>query len=196
MTNDMDKLALDAAVAGLLPEDSPTWTALLASPSAAEAWEDATQHRARVERIVKLSQRTPWLAQALLVLRRGARSRRTREHGTVSVGRLGDLAAATLAAPAQDRGVHLAWGGHDVVAEPADTLLTISAPDGAQLFFRSEDDSGPFSGQWRVVPADGVVAILAVKTQQPLSDFDEAMAAAAPKALLIVQPTAPGEKDD
>lgn len=175
----LDPIALDAAVAGELDEDDPTWSTLVTAPLAHEWWAEATSVRTAIERKARVFLAFPSLATWSESMRRLS-APEWRATATV---------AAAVGATLSEGGDH-ALAAADVAilrVRLGHRVRTAAAPGNCWLWRDGTGRSGSLSDfAWRMAAGDAPVLAAAVPETWSGSDIDEAFASGVAISALVL----------
>lgn len=180
----LDRIVLDAAVAGILDDDDDLWSDLIADAEAHSEWELATAQRAAIDAVALAVIAHPVLARWSEGLRRAVKLTWT---APVAVhGRLGATLASQESATAKAGEVAV------VAAELGDRIVVSAVENTKWLWRDARGNVGELSRlRWQLDVGDAPVLLLAVPSDQAATDVDSAVASGLVVAAVLLVEKAP-----
>lgn len=180
----LDRIVLDAAVAGVLDDEDELWSDLIAAADAHSAWESAAATRAGIDVAALAVIAHPVLARWSERWRRAVKL--TWAAPVAIRGPLG--ATLTAHEPATAKA-----GEVSMVAVELGSSVVVSAVPNTKWLWRDARGKVGVLGRtgWRMDPGDAPVLLLAVPIDLPSADVDSAVAAGVVVAAVVLVESAP-----
>lgn len=175
----LDRIVLDAAVAGVLDDEDDFWSDLISAPDAHSAWESATTTRAGIDAAALAVIAHPVLARWSEGFRRAVKVTWTAP--VVVQGPLG----ATLAS---QESVTAKAGEMAAVAVELGNRVVVGPVQGTKWLWRDARGRVGVLGHsgWRMDEGDAPVLLLAVPSELPTADVDSAVSSGAVVAAVLL----------
>lgn len=190
-----DPITLDGLLTGTEEPGAPAWQALVSEAGGAEAWEAAVARRSRIDRMMKLAHKRPWLASNILAYRRAVRKVTRLLKTPIRLEPAPSLVTASLDVEPATPTRGMSWGATEVLELNLGETIAVRPPAGAQMFWRNPAGSGVLKRSWRMEAGDSPVLIVVAEPDPVgLESLDAAMGSGRSLALLVLVEREAGEK--
>jgi hypothetical protein len=191
MTTKQPKWVLDTLIIGTAPSDDPAWAALVRSPDGTGEWKQAMERREHLNRVAAVVEGRPWLAEALLRVRRETRTAARAISSAWSVAVVQSPTTVLLGPENGTQNVALIPHRVTIVEVGLGDTVQVVAPEGALVTWTTASGTGSLtSAKWRLDKGDAPVLLvggvaMASETNRPTG----------PEAVIVLVERAEGEME-
>jgi hypothetical protein len=201
MPNDIDDVVEEILVGGPAAEDHAAWKRLVAEPGGATAWETAVARQKWQASVASLVSGRPWLAQAMLLVRRAARRLARPLFAPGSAAIRDHMLDATLGPgqPSSDAlTVSVDWGGSESMAVPLGATVAVTTDGPSAVWWMTSQGRGPLPTKaWKLELGEAPVVLAIVQSEETGGDLDELLTRhVAALVVLTERPPTLAEGDD